>query len=66
MTHIQLGVVSAAVFALSLLGSGAPAQDPTPASRLPVHPSSAVPQTRSRNRAFRCPPWRPTPLNATR
>ena len=38
MTHIQLGVVSAAVFTLSLLGSGALAQDSTPASRLPVTP----------------------------
>jgi LysM repeat protein len=38
MTHIKLGVVSAALLALSLLGSAAQAQDSTPASRLPVTP----------------------------
>jgi hypothetical protein len=38
MTHNKLGVVSAALLALSLSGGGAQAQDSTPASRLPVTP----------------------------
>ncbi len=38
MTQIKSGVVSAAILALSLLGSGVQAQDSTPASRLPVTP----------------------------
>ena len=42
MTHTKLGVASAAVFALSLLGSGAQAQDSTPASRLPITPKQRV------------------------
>ncbi|MEO8186827.1 MAG: LysM peptidoglycan-binding domain-containing protein [Burkholderiaceae bacterium] len=42
MIHIKLGVVSAAVLTLSLLGSGAQAQDSTPASRLPITPKQRV------------------------
>ncbi len=38
MTHIKSGVASVAIFAVSLLGSGALAQDSTPASRLPITP----------------------------
>lgn len=38
MTHTKLGVASVAIFALSLLGNSALAQDSTPASRLPVTP----------------------------
>lgn len=38
MTNTKLGVVSAAVLAVSLIAGGAFAQDSTPASRLPVTP----------------------------
>ena len=38
MTHTKLGVVSAAVFTMSLWGGAALAQDSTPASRFPITP----------------------------
>ena len=38
MTNTKLGVVSAAVLAVSLMAGSAFAQDSTPASRLPVTP----------------------------
>ncbi len=38
MTKTNLTVVSAAIFAVSLMGGGALAQDSTPASRLPITP----------------------------
>ena len=38
MTHTKLGVVSAAIFTMSLWGGAALAQDSTPASRFPITP----------------------------
>ncbi len=38
MTHTKRAVVSAAAFAISLMAAPAAAQDPTPASRLPITP----------------------------
>ena len=38
MTHTKLGVVSAAIFTMSLWGGTALAQDSTPASRFPITP----------------------------
>ena len=38
MTHTKLGVVSAAIFTMSLWGGALLAQDSTPASRLPITP----------------------------
>ena len=38
MTHTKVGVVSAAIFTMSLWGGTALAQDSTPASRLPLTP----------------------------
>ena len=38
MTHTKVGVVSAAIFTMSLWGGAALAQDSTPASRFPITP----------------------------